>query len=108
EFKQPQFESYRPKSCEKESKNATEDIPNETNEYPDDSLVKDGVSDNKDCSIKSLEVVEKKTDVLTIPKVKVVRPKQKEKPVRYAEIYMSQGPRGNQRNWNNLKSQQLG
>nr|GFC78795.1 hypothetical protein [Tanacetum cinerariifolium] len=78
----PQFESYRPKSCEKESKNATEDIPNETNEYPDDSLVKDGVSDNKDCSIKSLEVVEKKTDVLTIPKVKVVRPKQKEKPVR--------------------------
>ncbi|GKE02554.1 hypothetical protein Tco_1390537, partial [Tanacetum coccineum] len=30
------------------------------------------------------------------------------KPVKYAEIYISQKPRGNQRNWNNLKSQQLG
>nr|GEX31293.1 hypothetical protein [Tanacetum cinerariifolium] len=30
------------------------------------------------------------------------------KPVKYAEMYMSQGPRGNQKNWNNLKSQQLG
>ncbi|GJU93984.1 hypothetical protein Tco_1318740 [Tanacetum coccineum] len=30
------------------------------------------------------------------------------KPVKYAEMYRSQKPRGNQRNWNNLKSQQLG
>ncbi|GKA47312.1 hypothetical protein Tco_0740195 [Tanacetum coccineum] len=30
------------------------------------------------------------------------------KPVKYAEMYISQKPRGNQRNWNNLKSQQLG
>ncbi|GJT05169.1 putative ribonuclease H-like domain-containing protein [Tanacetum coccineum] len=29
------------------------------------------------------------------------------KPVKYAEMYRSQKPRGNQRNWNNLKSQQL-
>ncbi|GKE44562.1 hypothetical protein Tco_1471846, partial [Tanacetum coccineum] len=28
--------------------------------------------------------------------------------VRYAEMYRSQKPRGNQRNWNNQKSQQLG
>ncbi|GJW50700.1 putative ribonuclease H-like domain-containing protein [Tanacetum coccineum] len=28
--------------------------------------------------------------------------------VKYAEMYRSQKPRGNQRNWNNLKSQQLG
>ncbi|GJR31626.1 hypothetical protein Tco_1107858 [Tanacetum coccineum] len=28
--------------------------------------------------------------------------------VRYAEMYKSQKPRGNQRNWNNLKSHQLG
>nr|GEZ91638.1 hypothetical protein [Tanacetum cinerariifolium] len=60
EFKQPQFESYRSKSCEKESKNAN----------------------NKDFSIESPEVVEKKIDVPTIPKVEVVRPKQQEKPVR--------------------------
>ncbi|GJY78377.1 ribonuclease H-like domain-containing protein [Tanacetum coccineum] len=30
------------------------------------------------------------------------------KPVKYAEMYRSQGPRGNQRKWNNQKSQQLG
>ncbi|GJV45423.1 ribonuclease H-like domain-containing protein [Tanacetum coccineum] len=29
-------------------------------------------------------------------------------PVKHAEMYRSQKPRGNQRNWNNLKSQQLG
>nr|GEU79617.1 ribonuclease H-like domain-containing protein [Tanacetum cinerariifolium] len=82
EFKQPQFESYRPKSCKKESKNASEDIPNELKEYPDAPLVKDRVSDNKDCSVEFRVVVEKKTNVPTIAKVKFVRPKQQEKPVR--------------------------
>nr|GEV83480.1 putative ribonuclease H-like domain-containing protein [Tanacetum cinerariifolium] len=33
EFKQPEFESYGPKSCEIESKNASEDIPNDLKEY---------------------------------------------------------------------------
>ncbi|GJU59249.1 hypothetical protein Tco_1237015 [Tanacetum coccineum] len=45
-------------------------------------------------------------------KIEFVRPKQQEKPVRksvkYAEMYRSQKPRGNQRNWNNKKSHQLG
>nr|GEZ26063.1 hypothetical protein [Tanacetum cinerariifolium] len=70
EFKQPHFESYRPKSCEIESKNANEDIPNELKEYPDAPLVKDRVSYNKDRSVEYLVPVEKKTD----------RPKQQEKP----------------------------
>nr|GEW21244.1 hypothetical protein [Tanacetum cinerariifolium] len=39
-------------------------------------------------------------------------PKQNDKPakrpVKYAEMYRIQRPRGNQRNWNNLKSHQLG
>nr|GEX83098.1 hypothetical protein [Tanacetum cinerariifolium] len=112
EFKQPQLESYEPKSSEIESTNAIEDIPNDLKECPDAPLVKDRVSDNKDCSVASLVVVEKKNDVPTIAKVEVVRPKQQEKPirkiVRYAEMYRSQGLRGNQRNWNNQKSQQLG
>nr|GEX72657.1 ribonuclease H-like domain-containing protein [Tanacetum cinerariifolium] len=82
EFKQPEFESYKPKSYEIESKNASEDIPNELKEYLDAPLVKDRVLDNKDCSIESPVVVEKKTVVPTIAKVKVVRPKQQEKPVR--------------------------
>nr|GEY02279.1 putative reverse transcriptase, RNA-dependent DNA polymerase [Tanacetum cinerariifolium] len=82
EFKQPQFESYGPKSSEMESKNASEDIPNELKEYLDASLVKDRVSNNKDCSVESPVVVEKNIVVPTIAKVKVVRPKQQEKPVR--------------------------
>nr|GEY99786.1 hypothetical protein [Tanacetum cinerariifolium] len=44
-------------------------------EYPDASLVKDRVLDNKDCSVESPIVVEKKTDVPTIAKVEFVRPK---------------------------------
>nr|GEV90724.1 hypothetical protein [Tanacetum cinerariifolium] len=79
---EPQFQSYRPKSYEKESKNASEDIPNELKKYPDAPLVKDRVSDNKDCSVESPVVVEKKTDIPSIAKVEFVRPKQQEKPLR--------------------------
>nr|GEZ56677.1 reverse transcriptase domain-containing protein [Tanacetum cinerariifolium] len=81
-FSDYEFESYGPKSSEIESKNASKDIPNELKEYPDAPLVKDRVSDNKDCSFESPVVVEKKIVVPTIGKVKVVRPKQQEKPVR--------------------------
>nr|GEV35818.1 retrovirus-related Pol polyprotein from transposon TNT 1-94 [Tanacetum cinerariifolium] len=77
-----EFESYEPKSCEIESKNTSEDIPNELKEYPDDPLVKDRVSDNKDCSVESPVMVENKIVVPTIAKVEVVRPKQQENPVR--------------------------
>nr|GFC75301.1 hypothetical protein [Tanacetum cinerariifolium] len=70
------------------SKNASEDIPNELKEYPDAPLVKDKVSDNKDCSVESLVVVEKKTVVPTVAKVEVVRPKQQEKPVRKTVKYV--------------------
>nr|GEY22010.1 hypothetical protein [Tanacetum cinerariifolium] len=99
--------SYGPKSCETESKNASKDIPNELKKSPNSPLVKDGVPNNKDSSVESPVVVEKKTIVSIVTKVEFVRPKQQEKPVRkpvkYAKMYMSQGPRRNQRNWNNLK-----
>nr|GEW93748.1 ubiquitin hydrolase [Tanacetum cinerariifolium] len=56
--------------------------------------------------------LEKKTVVPTDAKIEFVKVKQEVKPVRkpvkYAEMYKSQGPTGNQINWNNLKSQQLG
>ncbi|GJY89350.1 putative ribonuclease H-like domain-containing protein [Tanacetum coccineum] len=78
EFQQPVFEGYGPKT----SKNVSEDTSNEVKESPN------------------------------VPMIEFVRPKQREKPVRkpvkYAKMYRSQGPRGNQRNWNNQKSQQLG
>ncbi|GJV63186.1 ribonuclease H-like domain-containing protein, partial [Tanacetum coccineum] len=96
EFQQPEFESYGPKSVSK-------DISNKVRESPDAPLVEELVSDDK---------LEKKTVFPTVAKMEFVRPKQQEKPVRkpvkYAKMYRSQSPRGNQRNWNNRKSQQLG
>ncbi|GKB09832.1 putative ribonuclease H-like domain-containing protein [Tanacetum coccineum] len=89
EFKQPEFNGYGHRDtvlkstidCDKESDNFTENI--------DDSLEKEQVTDNEKC----------------------VKPKNDEKPVkksvRYAELYRSQSPRGNKRNWNGQKSNQL-
>nr|GEZ09379.1 hypothetical protein [Tanacetum cinerariifolium] len=96
EFKQSEFEGYGTKTIKIESKNASEYIPNKLKESLDALLVKDKVSKNKDCSVESPVVVEKKSDVPAIAKVEVVRPKQQEKavrkPVKYAEMYRSQGP----------------
>ncbi|GJW99184.1 putative ribonuclease H-like domain-containing protein [Tanacetum coccineum] len=47
---------------------------------------------------------EKKTVIPTAAKIE----KPVKKSVRYAEMYRSQSPRGNQRNWNGQKSNQLG
>ncbi|GKE12390.1 hypothetical protein Tco_1415941 [Tanacetum coccineum] len=86
EFQQPEFESYGPKSV-------SEDISNEVRESPNAPLIEELVSDDK---------LEKKTVFPTVTKIEFVRPKQQEKPVRklvkYAEMYWSQSPRGNQRN----------
>ncbi|GJR82463.1 putative ribonuclease H-like domain-containing protein [Tanacetum coccineum] len=99
EFQQPEFEGYGPKT----SKSVSEDTSNEVRESLDASLVDALVSNNK---------LEKKTIFPTAAKINFVRPQQQEKPVRkpvkYAKIYRSITPRGNQRNWNNQKSQQLG
>nr|GEZ52360.1 hypothetical protein [Tanacetum cinerariifolium] len=83
----PEFEGYGPKT----SKSVSEDISNEVKEYLDALLVNDRVSDNKDCSVESPVVVEKKTVVSTVAKIEFVRAKQQEKPVRkpvkYAKMY---------------------
>ncbi|GJT20486.1 retrovirus-related pol polyprotein from transposon TNT 1-94 [Tanacetum coccineum] len=98
EFQQPKLEGYGPKS----SKSVSEDTTNKVGESLDAPLVKELLSKDK---------LEKKTTFPT-SKIDFVRPKQQEKPVRkpvkYAEMYRLQDPRGNQRNWNNQKSQQLG
>ncbi|GJY17502.1 hypothetical protein Tco_0388993 [Tanacetum coccineum] len=99
EFQEPKFEGYGPKT----SKSASEDISNEVRKSNDAPLVEKLVSDDKS---------EKKIVFPTVAKIEFVKSKQQEKPVRkpvkYAEMYRSQKPRGNQRNWNNQKSQQLG
>ncbi|GJR25254.1 hypothetical protein Tco_1101486 [Tanacetum coccineum] len=89
ELQQPEFEGYGPKT----SKNVYEDTSNEVKESPNAPLVKELVLDDK---------LEKKTVFPTVAKIDFVRAKQQKKPVRklvkYAEMYMSQSPRGNQRN----------
>ncbi|GJU13799.1 hypothetical protein Tco_1136195 [Tanacetum coccineum] len=91
EFKQPEFEGYGVKVdksvCEKSSK--------EIKKTPGAPIIEDWVSDNE-------SKPKKKTVIPTAAKIEFVRPKQQEKParkpVKYAEMYMSQSLRGNQRN----------
>nr|GEY51040.1 retrovirus-related Pol polyprotein from transposon TNT 1-94 [Tanacetum cinerariifolium] len=53
-FQQPEFKGYGPKT----SKNVSEEIPNEVKESPATPLVKDRVSDSKDCSVDSPVVLQ--------------------------------------------------
>ncbi|GJT34580.1 putative ribonuclease H-like domain-containing protein [Tanacetum coccineum] len=93
-----------------ESENSEENI--------DDSLEKQQVFDNESSSVESPLRVDKETIIDWKEKffhpanhVELVKSKKKEKlvkrTVRYAEIYRSPCPRGNQRNWNGQKSNQL-
>ncbi|GJW35288.1 putative ribonuclease H-like domain-containing protein [Tanacetum coccineum] len=93
EFQQPEFEGYGPKA----SKSVCKDTSNEVKKTPDAPLGKKLVS-------------EKEKQTVFPTKIESVKQQEKpaRKPVKYAEMYRSQKPRGNQRNWNNLKSQQLG
>ncbi|GKC07391.1 hypothetical protein Tco_0999001, partial [Tanacetum coccineum] len=80
-----------------ESVNKIEKQVRKNNDAP---IIEDWVSDDED-EVESHVV---KTDIPTAAKIeKPVR-----KPVRYAEIYRSQRPRGNQRNCNGQKSNKLG
>ncbi|GJX85988.1 hypothetical protein Tco_0336762, partial [Tanacetum coccineum] len=85
------------------SKNVSEVEPKKVRKNNDAPIIEDWVSDDED-EVESPVVVKKKTVIPTAAKIeKPVR-----KPVRYAEMYRSQRPRGNQRNWNGQKSNQLG
>ncbi|GJZ17408.1 hypothetical protein Tco_0553531, partial [Tanacetum coccineum] len=76
--------------------------PKKVRKNNDAPIIEDWVSDDKD-EVESLVVVKKKTVIPTAAKIeKPVR-----KPVRYAEMYRSPRPRGNQWNLNGQKSNQL-
>ncbi|GJU54470.1 putative ribonuclease H-like domain-containing protein [Tanacetum coccineum] len=119
EFKEFEFNGYGPRDtvlkstidCDKKSDNSKENT--------DDSLEKEQVTDNVSISVESPLKFDKETVIdwketifHTAKKVEFVKPKNNEKlvkkSVRYAEMYRSQSPRGNQRNWNGQKSNQLG
>ncbi|GKC45928.1 hypothetical protein Tco_1063650, partial [Tanacetum coccineum] len=80
-------------------------------ENTNDTLEKEQVSDSEYSSVEFSPNVVKEIVFHTAKKVEFVKPKNNEKPVkktvRYAEMYRSQSPRGNQRNWNGQKSNQL-
>ncbi|GJV49874.1 putative ribonuclease H-like domain-containing protein [Tanacetum coccineum] len=87
EFKEPEFKGYGPEN-------------------------KEQVSQDKSSFVESSLNVDKEIVLRINKKVEFTKPKNHEKPVkksvRYAKMYRSQSPRGNQRNWNGQKSNQLG
>ncbi|GJR98009.1 hypothetical protein Tco_0270183 [Tanacetum coccineum] len=137
EFKEPEVNEYGPRDsslkptigCDKESDNSKENIddsleqhqitdtetssvkevePKKVRENNDAPIIEDWVSDDEDDDEPNPKV-EKKTVIPTATKKEFVKPeKPVKRSVRYAEMYRSQRPRGNQRNWNGQKSNQLG
>ncbi|GJT81586.1 hypothetical protein Tco_1055928 [Tanacetum coccineum] len=82
--------------------------PKKVRENNDAPIIEDWVSDEEDDDEPNLKV-EKKTVIPTATKKEYVKPeKPVKKSVRYAEMYRPQRPRGNQRNWNGQKSNELG
>ncbi|GJS48103.1 hypothetical protein Tco_0598224 [Tanacetum coccineum] len=74
--------------------------PKKARNNTDAPIIEDWVSDDEE-EVESITKVEKKTDVPTATKkesVNTVKPSRRS--VRYAEMYRSQRPRGNQRSWN--------
>ncbi|GJU75884.1 hypothetical protein Tco_1272954 [Tanacetum coccineum] len=82
--------------------------PKKARENTDALIIEDWVLDDEE-EVEPIPKVEKKTAIPTATKKESVKP---EKPirrsVRYAEMYRSQEPRGNQSYWNGQKSNQLG
>ncbi|GJZ26573.1 putative ribonuclease H-like domain-containing protein [Tanacetum coccineum] len=84
------------------SKNVSEVEPKKVRKNNDAPIIEDWVLDDEEQD-GSKTKPEKKTVIPTAAKIeKPVR-----KPVKYAEMYRSQRPRGNKRNWNGQKSNQL-
>ncbi|GKE85201.1 ribonuclease H-like domain-containing protein [Tanacetum coccineum] len=73
--------------------------PKQARENLDAPIIEDWVSDDEE-EVESIPKEEKKANVPIATK--------KRKLIRYAEMYRSQRPRGNQRSWNGQKSHQLG
>ncbi|GKB25284.1 retrovirus-related pol polyprotein from transposon TNT 1-94, partial [Tanacetum coccineum] len=126
EFQQPEINWYGPRDssskptnvCNRESNNSKENIddsltlqpkleePKKASENTDAPIIEDWVSDDEE-EVESTPKVEKKIPTATKEaSVNTVKPSRRT--VRYAEMYRSQRPRGNQRSWNGQKTDQLG
>ncbi|GKB38035.1 putative ribonuclease H-like domain-containing protein [Tanacetum coccineum] len=111
EFAEPSVESYGVKPIEVVTQTSSVKISEPVKENNDAPLIEDWESEGED-EVESPSEIERKTVEPSMDKVEVEIPKQNNKParrpVKYTEMYRIQRPRGNQRNWNNLKSHQLG
>ncbi|GKC62248.1 putative ribonuclease H-like domain-containing protein [Tanacetum coccineum] len=107
EFKEPEFKGYGPENSKQESNVVCDKESENSKENSDESLVEEQVSQDKSSFVESSPNVDKETVFPANKKVEFTKPKNHEKPVkkqvRYAEMYRSQSPRGNQRNWNGQK-----
>ncbi|GKB69551.1 ribonuclease H-like domain-containing protein, partial [Tanacetum coccineum] len=92
-----EFKGYGPENSQKNVE------PKKVRENNDAPIIEEWVSDDEEQDQFKTKP-EKKTVILTAAKIE----KRVKKSVRYAEMYRSQSPRGNQRNWNGQKSNQLG
>ncbi|GJS50803.1 putative ribonuclease H-like domain-containing protein [Tanacetum coccineum] len=112
EFKEPEFKGYGPENSKQESNIVCDKKSDDSKENSDNSLVKEQVSKDTSSFVESSLNVDKEIVFPVDKKAESVKPKDHEKPVkksvRYAEMYRSQTPKGNQRNWNGKKSNQLG
>ncbi|GJS41487.1 ribonuclease H-like domain-containing protein [Tanacetum coccineum] len=110
-FKEPEFKGYGFENSKKESNIVCDQKSDDSKENSDDSLVKEQVSKDTSSFVESPLNVDKET-VFLDKKIESVKPKNHEKLVKksvtYAKMKRSHSPRGNQRNWNGQKSNQLG
>ncbi|GJW97967.1 putative ribonuclease H-like domain-containing protein [Tanacetum coccineum] len=82
--------------------------PKKARENNDAPIIEDWVSDDEE-EVESIPKEEKKANVPIATKKESVKPvSPSRRSIRYAEMYRSQRPRGNQRSWNGQKSHQLG
>ncbi|GJR47563.1 ribonuclease H-like domain-containing protein [Tanacetum coccineum] len=94
------------KTVKSSSRSVRVEEPKKARENTDAPIIEDWVSDDEE-EVESIPKVEKKIPTATKKEsVKTVKPSRRT--VRYAEMYRSQRPRGNQRSWNGQKSDQLG
>ncbi|GJX64991.1 hypothetical protein Tco_0299334 [Tanacetum coccineum] len=112
EFKEPKFNGYDPRDTMLKSTIEYDNELENSKENTNDSLVKEQVSEEENSFVDSPLNVVKETVFHAAKRVEFVKPKNNEKlvrkSVRYTKMYSSQNPRGNQRNWNGQKSNQLG
>nr|GEX98230.1 ribonuclease H-like domain-containing protein [Tanacetum cinerariifolium] len=110
EFAEPSIESYGVKPIEVLTWTSSVKIFKPVKENNNAPLIEDYESEGDD-EVKSPPRIERKSVEPSVDKVEVDIPKQNDKPamrlVKYVEMYRTQRPGGNQRNWNNLKSHQF-